>query len=253
MKSLFSIALICLAATVSAQSFLDIKDKKDRSLYEDNWFNIMVRYTHVGGKYTEKLGGFTGNVSLRNAKVAKGKMSWYYENPTLGDLIWKVANIKRTSKEEQAFGSGFLGWLHGYYNVVSTDKLILAPGLSLGDYIFGSERDLGGATSTRYEPYGYYFAAGPAFKTSYLLNKDFWVDGTFNWDFALTKFKKGYSGAGYVQDDGYPNPMFVSLHVTLYHKSKFFLSVRGYQMIDLGKYNDSAQRWDVSVGYQLLH
>lgn len=98
MKSTVLIVLIAAFGVSHGQSFLDMKDKKGRSLYEDNWFNLMIRYTHVTGKGNESFGGFTGNVSIRSAKAAKGEISVNYENVTLEDFIWKLANLKQSQK-----------------------------------------------------------------------------------------------------------------------------------------------------------
>ena len=253
MKTILSIALVFTFAVLQSQTFLDMKDKKDRSLYEDNWFNWMARYTYVSGKANEKLGGFTGNVSIRKAKAGKGEISLNYENVLLGDFIWKVANLKKSEYFDQGFSAGFLGWVQGYYNVVATDKLILAPGASLGDYIFGSEIPTEIApTIFSNEPFGYYLAVGPSFKVSYLVNKDFWVDGVLTCDIPFAKLNKG-TGANYKHEEGYPNPLFVNVTGTLFHKSKLFLSLRVNQGIDRGANGGSASRLDVSLGYQMLH
>jgi hypothetical protein len=253
MKSILFIVLVLAFGVLHGQSFLDMKDKKSRSLYEDNWFNLMIRYTHVTGKGNESFGGFTGNVSIRSAKAAKGEISVNYENVTLGDFFWKLANLKQSQKLNQAFGAGFLGWVQGHYNVVATDKLIIAPGASLGDYIFGSEIPTTvGPNMLSNEPFGYYFAVGPSIKASYLINNDFWVDGILTADIPFAKLNKG-TGANYVREEGYPNPWFINVTGTLYHKSKLFLSVRVNQAIDRGANNGSASRLDVSLGYQILH
>jgi len=253
MRSLLFVISLLIFGVANGQSFLDMKDKKGRSLYEDNWFNLMIRYTHVTGKGNESFGGFTGNVSIRSAKVGKGEISVNYENVTLGDFFWKLANLKQSQKLNQAFGAGFLGWVQGYYNVVATDKLIIAPGASFGDYIFGNEIATTIAPNTlSNEPFGYYFAVGPSIKASYLINNDFWVDGILTADIPFAKLNKG-TGANYAPQEGYPNPWFINVTGTLYHKSKLFLSVRVNQAIDRGANNGSASRLDVSLGYQLLH
>ncbi|MEY4929462.1 MAG: hypothetical protein RI909_186 [Bacteroidota bacterium] len=253
MKFLLSIFFLLACGALYGQSFLDMKDKKGHSLYEDNWFNWLARYTYVSGKNNEKYGGFTGNVSIRSAKAGKGEISVNYENVTLGDYIWMLANLKKSQKLDQAFGAGFLGWVQGYYNVVATDKLIVAPGASFGDYIFGSEFPTEISPSVlSNEPFGYYFAVGPSVKVSYLLNDSFWVDGILTADIPFAKVNKG-SGANVYHQDGYPHPWFVNVTGTLYHKSKLFFSVRVNQAIDRGGNDGSASRLDVSLGYQMLH
>lgn len=252
MKSTLTLAMILAFGALQGQSFLDMKDKKGRSLYEDNRFSWLARYTYVSGKNNEKFGGFTGNVSIRSAKAGKGEISVHYENVTLGDFIWKVANLKKSEYLDQAFGAGFLGWVQGYYNVVATDKLILAPGVSFGDYIFGSEYPTEIAPSVfSNEPFGYYFTLGPSIKASYLINEDFWVEGILTADIPFVKFNEG-TGANYQHQDGYPNPWFVNVTGTIYHKSKLFLSARVNQAIDRGDNDGSASRLDVSLGYQIL-
>lgn len=252
MKPVLTLLLILTICGLQAQTFLDMKDKKGRSLYEDNRFNWLARYTYVSGRYDEKFGGFTANVSIRSAKAGKGEISVNYENVTLGDFIWKIANLEKSEQLNLAFGGGFLGWVQGYYNVVATDKLIIAPGASLGDYIFGYEDAIQIAPDVfSNEPFGYYFTVGPSVKVSYLLNDSFWVDGIFTTDIPYLKFNNN-SGANVYHEEGYPNPWFASLTGTLYHKSKLFLSVRLNQAIDRGDNGAGTSRWDVSLGYQVL-
>jgi hypothetical protein len=253
MKTTLSISFLFLVLSANGQSFLDMKDKKGRSLYADNWFNWMARYTYVSGKANEKLGGFTGNVSIRHAKAGKGEISVNYENVLLGDFIWKVANLKKSEYFDQGFSSGLLGWVQGYYNVVATDKLIIAPGGSLGDYIFGSEIPTQISPNVfSNEPFGYYLTVGPSFKVSYLINESFWVDGVLTCDIPFAKFNNG-TGANYQHEEGYPHPWFVNVTGTLFHKSRLFLSVRTNQGIDRGANGGDASRLDISLGYQMLH
>lgn len=252
MKFILTVVLALVSSVAFSQSFLDMKDKKGRSLYEDNRFNWLARYTHVSGRNNEQFGGLTANVSIRSAKAGKGEISVNYENITLGDFIWKVANLKESEQLNLSFGGGFLGWVQGYYNVVATDKLIIAPGASLGDYIFGYEDAVEidpGVFSN--EPFGYYFTVGPSIKVSYLLNDAFWVDGIFTTDIPYLKFNEG-TGSNVYHEDGYPNPWFVNVTGTLYHKSKLFLSVRLNQAVDRGDNGANTSRWDVSLGYQIL-
>lgn len=250
-KSIF--LLFALTSTLTyGQSFEDLKDKKDRNVYEDGWFAVMMRYTHVNGKAGYSIGGLTGNVNIRHAKIGKGKISGQYENVTLGDMIWLLGNLDRDRDVDHAFGAGWLGWFQGYYNVVSTDKLIVSPGISLCDYIFGSkvQTEISPGTFSN-EPFGYYFTAGPSVRTSYLINKDFWVDGIATLDIPYVHFKHG-TGSDTKTEKGYPNPWFTNVSATLFHKSKLFFGVRLSQGWDRGGNGGGATRADISLGYQFL-
>jgi hypothetical protein len=235
--------IMLLPQLAEAQSFLDIKDKKGRSLYNDNWFNLEIRNTSVRRTYGKGIGGNTANINLRYANAEKGKGSWHYDNPTLSDFIWLVANIKKDV--QGSYGAGFLGWMQTYYNVIATDKFILAPGFSIADYIYATKRPEGVL-----EPNGYYLHLGPSIKTSYLINKDLWVDGFTTIDMGVLKGKpKGANQS----IDNYPNPIFVTVAATVYHSSRFYLTARYNQIIDRGINKDKANRLDVSLGYQILH
>lgn len=251
-KSILYFLIMC-SVLAYGQSFEDLKDKKGRSLYEDNSFNLMLRYTHVKGKGGYNLGGLTGNVTIRGAKLGKGEFSGQYENVTLGDMIWTLSNLDRNKDLDQAFGAGWLGWFQGYYNVVATDKLIVSPGISLCDYIFGSKVQTEIAPgSFSNEPFGYYFTAGPSLRTSYLINKDFWIDGIATLDIPYVHFKHG-TGSNTVTEKSYPNPWFGNITGTVYHKSKLFLSIRLSQAFDRGDNGGNATRTDISLGYQFLN
>lgn len=251
----FLFALLLLGGTIAfGQSFTDIKDKKSRSLYEDNWFNFMLRQTQVNGR-DYSLGGATFNLSIRNANADKGNVHFQYENVWLGDLVWVLANWKKQDKVKMANGSGLLGWFQMHYNVKASDKFILAPGLSVGDRIYGHEVAIEtqpGILSN--DPFGYFFFAGPSVKSSYLINKDFWVDGIATFDIPFARVKEGGTfNADYQTEKGYPDPWFGNITATLYHKSKLFFSIRIDHAFDRGGNNGGGTRTDFSLGYQFLH
>lgn len=228
-----------------AQSFSALEDGKGNNVYDTRALHVFLRYTNVSGRHTATVSGLTANVSLRYDKYGKGETSWHFENPTLGDFIHVLFKLDKISSDnEQSFSSGFLGWHQIYFNVVAKDKLILSPGISLGDIIFGSERLT--SSPSVLEPNGYYLNLGPAFKASYLINQDMWVDGFFRYDIG---FKVGKPSGDYQNIDDYEKPHFVTVGANLHHKSRLFGGVRLMKMIDRGANNDSASRLDISAGY----
>ena len=235
-------AFLLLAGFASrAQSFDELTNRNGDNPFTDRGLQFFVRYTGVNCKYTESYGGFTGNMSYRIDRLEKGEMSYHFENPTLGDLLWMLVNLKKWNALEnpQAYGSGFFGWHEVYWNVVSKDRILLSPGLSVGDYIYSS----GGSRN----PSGYFFHIGPAFKTSYVINNDFWVDGIFRYDVGFRVGKP--TGNEDVSGEGYPKPHFVTVSGTLNHApSRLFTNIRINTLIDRGVYKDAGVRLDWSVG-----
>jgi hypothetical protein len=235
-------ALLCLSAFVlNAQSFEELTNRNGDNGFTDRGLHFFVRYTGVNCKYTESYGGFTVNGSYRIDRLEKGEVSYHFENPTLGDLLWMLFNLKKWNALEnpQAYGSGFFGWHEVYWNVVSKDRILLSPGISFGDYIYSS----GGSRN----PSGYFFHIGPAFKTSYVINNDFWVDGIFRYDIGFKAGKRSEN----VDSEGnsYPKPHFVTVSGTLNHApSRLFTNIRINTLIDRGSNKDAGVRLDWSLG-----
>ncbi|HZY82295.1 MAG TPA: hypothetical protein VFE50_22375 [Cyclobacteriaceae bacterium] len=247
----YSLALILLATAglgnASAQSFEDI----GKPFHSWNW-EIMIRRTQVNTKYTVDYGGTTLNMKFRFDDYRKGANRWHFENPTLGDMLWVVARLingkempnKNSNGAEQAFGSGFFGWHHITWNAVAKDKLLVSPGISLGDYIFASQRP-GGITQ---DPAGYFFHAGPALMVTPLVADDIWIDFSTRLDFTT---RAGKPSAGYQPAEGkYKNPAFFGLGASVKHRGSHLCFTTNYtKMIDRGGNKDSASRIDISLGF----
>jgi hypothetical protein len=248
---IYRLALIFLAtvtlSNVNAQSFEGLGD----AFNDWNW-ELMIRRTQVNTKYTVDYGGTTFNARFRFESYEKGANRWHFENPTLGDMFWVVARLingkdmpnKNSNGAEQAFGSGFFGWHHITWNAVSQDRLLVSPGISLGDYIFASQRPGGGTL----DPAGYFFHAGPALRVSQMIGESFWLD--VNTRFDLTT-RAGKPSAGYVAAEGkYKNPAFFGLGATINHAGSHLAFSTNYtKMIDRGANKDSASRIDISIGF----
>jgi hypothetical protein len=249
MKFLFpTIVLVFLTGTLYAQSFENLENRQGDNPFAYNGFYVFLRYTHVSSKYTESYGGMTMNVSYRNDYYNKWEPSWHFENPTLGDLLFLLFNIDKMNgrETEQAYGSGFLGWHQVYLNAVARENLLLSPGISFGDYIFGSKRAAPASPRTL-DPAGYFLHVGPAFKASYVINEQFWVDGYFHYDIG---FKVGSPSTDYQESANYEKPHFVNLAAEIHHtKSRLFAGLRLNTLLDRGVNKDRATRIDFSAGY----
>jgi hypothetical protein len=254
----FSLALIFLAVcfgSASAQSFEDI----GRPFHSWNW-EIMIRRTQVKTKYTIDYGGTTLNMKFRFDDYRKGANRWHFENPTLGDMLWVLARLingkelsnKNANGAEQAFGSGFFGWHHITWNAVAKDNLLISPGISLGDYIFASQRPGGSpgtvGANTTLDPAGYFFHAGPALMVTPLVADGLWIDFSTRLDFTA---RAGKPSAGYQPSEGkYKNPAFFGLGASVKHKGTHLCFTTNYtKMIDRGANKDSASRVDISLGF----
>lgn len=250
LKHLLFVFLIIGSPNLFAQSFDDLKSKKGNNAFEDDWLKVFGRHTSVNSKYTPNYSGFTVNLSIREDKSGKGELRTRYENPTLGDLIYSIVNLSkdikngRSTKEvydDHAHGGGFLGWLQTYVNAVTTKKLLISPGITMGDYVYGSRYDKGSGKK-EYDPYGYYLAVGPAVMASYVVNKKMWLDAYVNYDISVVKVKNDSV------DPDYKKPSFLTMGADLNTVSKFFGGFRVNKVIDRGINNDNSSRLDISVG-----
>lgn len=252
MKSICVTLLLALSLATHAQSFKELNNNRGDNAFISNWIHVMVRSTSVTSKYTESYGGLTVNASFHVNDYEKWSWRYDFENPTLGDMIYVLFHInkKDNRKTDQAFGSGFLGWHQTYINVVATDRLLVAPGLSFGDYIFASKREDEVAQGAHIvDPAGYFLHCGPAVKASYVLTNNMWVDGFATYDIG---FQVGKPSTDYQATKGYPRPGFLNIGGKIHHaKLRMFGSMRITQLMDNGKNNDSATRLDISVGYML--
>lgn len=219
------LSLFFVALDSSAQSFAKLKDKKGNNPFSEDIFKIYGRFTSVNSEFTEDYSGFTFNVGLRNDKYEKGEFRTRYENPSLGDFIYVAINISNDIKngvaekqkyDDHAHGGGFLGWFQAYMNVVAKDKILVSPGITLGDYIYGSTYDKAPAGRQKYDPYGYYLAAGPAVMVSFLATNKIWIDGYVNYDIAFLKVKNDSV------DPNYQKPAFLTVGADLNTTSKLF-------------------------------
>lgn len=243
----FLLLIIC-AKNTSAQSFADLgRDFNDRSI------KLFARGTYVRPGEDETYHAWTINGSLSMDNEKKGGLHARYENPTLGDAIFLLVHTikgkpwETPSGLEHSYGSGWFGWMQIYKNVVAKDRLLIAPGFSLADYIFAiQERQANGSVLER-DPQGYYCAIGGGVLTEYLVTNNIWVDGTVNYDIPFYKTK--YTTAGYSGVEGYKKPHFITYGIDVNHKSGFYIGVRVNQVIDRGGNGIKAHRTDISIGY----
>lgn len=248
---IYRLALIFLTTLTFSFTNAQTFEGLDRAFTDWNW-ELMIRRTQVNTKNTIDYGGTTFNMRFRFDDYQKGGMRWHFENPTLGDMLWVVARLinkkdmpnQNSNGAEQAFGSGFFGWHHITWNAVAQDRLLISPGISLGDYIFASQR-AGGVTL---EPAGYYFHIGPALRASQMLGDNLWLDVHTRFDITG---RAGKSSAVAPPDGAkYKNPAFFGLGATVNHAgSHLALSCNYTKMIDRGANKDSASRIDISLGF----
>ena len=240
------VSIMMIVGNLNAQTFNDYKD------FKDGWFKIYIRNTSANSTYTPNYSGFTANVGIRADKAEKWGIRTRYENPTLGDLIYAAVNLSEDIKngtstkevyDDHAHGGGFFGWTQGYINVYASDKLLISPGISGGDYIFGSAYNRNNTGKKDQDPRGYYVVAGPAIMASYAANKFFWIDAYINYDIAVFKFQDT------VIDKDYPNPSFVSFGLDLYTDKKIFGGFRLNKIVDKGYNNNKSSRLDFSLGF----
>lgn len=251
MKKLYFITLLTsISLITNAQSFKDLKKGNGENPMTKDWFKLYIRHTSVNSKYTENYSGITINLTLRHDDYEKWGSRTRYENPTLGDLLSGIPRavkdvqerkITKQKWDDHAHGGGIIGWAQFYLNAVATDRLLISPGISGGDYIYGSQYIKTG-TKSKYDPYGYYLAAGPAIMATYLVNKKLWIDAYVNYDISFVKVKNDSV------DPDYAKPSFISIGADVYTTRKLFAGLRVNQIIDKGINKDNSKRLDISAG-----
>lgn len=250
----YSLALIFFATvfgfTAAAQSFENMPEtRRGKHPFTDFNWELYVRRTQVFPKYTPEYGGTTFNAKFRFEDYVKGGRRWHFENPTLGDMFWVVGRLIKGKKTEQddgsdqAFGSGFFGWHQITWNAVATDDFLVSPGLSIGDYIFSTQKAGGVIT----DPAGYFFYAGPAVMVTKLFSDSFWVNAYTRYDITT---RAGKPSANYAPADGAKNPHFFAIGASVQHgKSHLCGGINYTTLIDRGPADDAASRVDISIGF----
>lgn len=243
---LLIVALVWCAIKISAQGFTTYGEDENRTL------RVFTRYTSVKPGTDGRYGGFTLNAGMALNNYNRFRMRVRYENPTIGDLLflikrlWTGGQSTTDSGLEHAFGGGLIGWMQFYKNVVATDRFMLSPGVSFGDYIFGVEQRDSGSVVT-YDPAGYFIGGGPGVMASYHTGGKMWVDTYAYYDMMFGTVK--YSHPGYTPDANPKKPHFFTFGIDVCHEKGFFAGFRMCSVNDRGSHDIHASRIDVSVGY----
>ena len=249
MIRLFLLLLSLSVFTASAQSFSDIKTKDGLALFETKGNFWFLRYSTSSGKFVDRISVPTANYAMRRFSIGKGKRSYSWEYPAVGDLLtllWRRELL--TTNEGATMTCVLVGWHQATWNLVSGQKTIIAPGISFGDYTYSSGRDSGTNPKNVYEPFGWFLAAGGALRISQLVTNDLWIDLEGRYDKSVVTMSKRFELTNPIE--GYPRPDFMAFTVTVNHTSRLFAAVRMVNLIDNGEINDKATRIDVSVGYR---
>lgn len=258
MKKYIPIAMLSIAyaLTANAQSFSSLKKKNGENPFTEDQFKLYARVTSVDSKYTPSYTGFTFNIGVSRNEYEKGGIRLRYENPTLGDLVQGIpraikdvkgivnntqTNITVNKWDDHAHGGGIFGWMQYYMNVKAKDRFLLSGGISFGDYMYGSRYAKPGGSKEDQDPYGYFFAAGPAVMSSYVISSSYWVDAYVNYDLSFAKIKNRGTA-------GYPKPHFLTIGADFHTTSKLFAGIRYNSLIDRGTNKDASNRLDISAG-----
>lgn len=242
----YRLALIFLSSviygSVNAQSFAELDNFRGRNAFTENEFEVMIRRTQVHTPRSLNYGGTTFNFQARFDYYEKGDQRWHFENSTLGDMLWVLANQLKGkdplgTDAQQAYGSGFFGWHQVCWNVVAKDRTLVSPGISFGDYIFSTKP----AGQEALNPQGYYFNIGPALMLTQVVGNDFWVNATLRYDI---------TGRATRPKVDYKNPYFFGLTASIHHApSRLFFEIDYLTVNDRGSNNIKGQRYDFSFGY----
>ena len=253
---LIGLLIITQACIANAQSFSELKKKNGENPFTEDRIKLYARLTSVKSEYTPSYSGFTFNISISRNEYKKGNARIRYENPTLGDLIQgiprAIKDVKGIVNDEQthltvnkwddhSHGAGLFGWFQYYINATATKRLLISPGVSLGDYMYGSRYVKAGENKEDHDPYGYFFVAGPAIMASYVLSSSYWLDAYVNYDLSYAKVNNRGT-------KDYPKPHFLTIGADFHTCSKLFIGARLNKMIDRGTNKDASSRFDLSAG-----
>lgn len=247
----FTVRIFILLFSLIAPLSIYPQSFSDNENFEDGILKIFWRSTSVKPKHDNAYGGWTFNIALATNSIDKGESRIRYENPTLGDFLFVTSRLIRqkptttASGLDHAFGGGFFGWFQYHINLIASDRFILSPGFSLGDYIFGFEYPDPSVTHRLKDPAGYYFHAGPALLASYSIQKNFWVEAYSHYDIPYAKAK--LSGGNYEPIEKYAKPHFLAYGLNL-HYSFLYTGFRMNHVLDRGSVGAKGRRLDINAG-----
>lgn len=268
MKKYVLLSILIAASTYQitmAQSFDDLVKNSGKNLYTDGLVKIFFQQTNVTGTFAEPESMPTLSMGLRRESADKNGLRWSWEYPALGyavNLLYRALKSENlTPPTEKLFTSGLAGWHKVSVNVLATDRLLISPGVSVGDHMIsttlrssrliidaiGHENYNGGAVQS-IDPAGYYLYAGPSLIASYVVNSKIWVDAYANYDFTVVKVSNPSNN--YVKNPDYPMPTVSMYGADVHTTYGVFAGVRLASQKDNGAYKNEARRVDISVGYQ---
>ena len=259
MKKYIVLALLLGCSTaLDAQTFSGLTNKKGNNVFSDDWFELYLRYTSLNTRFNGSYSAPTINIGISSNNYHVWESRFRFENPSLGDLLHGIPTVAKDIKnikndqatgitrhgwDNHAHGSGLLGWWQYYLNVVATNKLLISPGLSFGDQIYGSQYATDITSPTKHEPEGYYLYYGPALMITFVPAKSIWIDTYARYDLTCVRAENKDQ-----VDPNYPWPRFFTLGASVYSIHKFFGGVRLNRLIDRGYSNDASSRLDLSAG-----
>jgi len=250
--------MLCFATgyLANAQSFSELKKSNGENPFTADRFKLFARLTSINSEYTPSYTGLTLNIGVSRNSYEAGRARIRYENPLLGDLIQgiprAIKDIRGIKNDEQtsltenkwsdhSHSGGFGGWFQYYINAAATKRCLISPGISVGDYTYGSQYADPSGSKRKQDPYGYFFVAGPALLASYVVSPSCWIDGYVNYDLTVYKVETGGT-------ETYPKPNFMSIGADVYTTRKLFMGLRLNKLIDKGINNDDSSRLDISGG-----
>lgn len=253
--------LVLYFSSTSAEAQTDFKSFDE---FNERKIKFFIKYLSVKPSTDKAYGGFTFNMSWFNNESDLWRPRFKWEQNLLSDAVASIVKKHVLGKPitksglDHAFSTGLFGSFQYGLNVVATDKWIVSPTVSFGDYIIAAERYEDTSTVNNIEnngrlyrdPAGYFFVAGPSIFVSYIPQDGFWIDAFLNYE--LTAYNVGERNfQNFVHIEGYPNPNFVTLGIEVNHRSQLFGGIRITKLVDRGSVKTGLTRFDLTAGINL--
>ena len=206
----------------------------------------------------QKIGPYWGGIlglDVSYGTYEPGEVRYQLEAKWTLDLFHKAGELfKGTGTDARIDFTGFT-WHKVGINVIGTDNMCVAVGISFADYIvdipnyINDQGNFPGGSKWQ-EPSGWNWTAGPCLFADYGVG-DYAIGfiGSYDFTYLTPKITDDYEALT-DKIEGYKPPNFMYLDLTVKHESGVYLSLNRTMMIDKGSLGNNVSRGEMKLGWK---
>lgn len=239
------------------QAHAQIRSLQDMPVNNKRQLGVGLRVTFLNNaeRKGEQVGRsyFAPELDFYKSSFEKGEWNRSHRVKLFGDFFamcvqWVRGEFDWAYKQDFTTEvNTFLGWHNWGITAVSTNKLNIAAGFHLGDYMYyyygtGKKKE----PDFVFNPAGYYMAGGPAVIVDYRLNN---LPLVLHYEGAAAYGLRVADVPGQVKTE-YPDPFFVNNLLEIRSDFKLYAGFEYVTMINRGDVPNRGQRFEIKLGYR---